>query len=445
MTWIVVTSSLAFLILINSLYVAAEFSSVSARRTRLVQLASQGNRLARAFLPIVEDRERLDSYIAGCQLGITASSLVLGFYGQAQLTPVISPYLSEITSLPTTTAESVTSTAVLISLTAMQVIFGELLPKSIGILYPERLALLTTVPMRWSILIFKPFIWIFNGSGRAILRMFGKNMDTEHIHIHSPEEILILFEESTAGGLLDKEERRLLRNSLELRKLTVKQVMKPRNRMLAASAEGSCQDLINILANSPFSRLPLYKDSIDNIIGIVHLRDLLCMQMHTSPQNVREIMRPVLFVPEMMPVDEVFSLLQKKHYQIAIVLDEYGGTAGIVSLEDLIEEIFGELRDEFDIKDQPLVKILSANRVQVRGDILIDKLNEMLDLYLPDVHADTLGGLVLNELGHVPRIGEEIHFQGISVRVEAMDGKGISSVIIEVTPAQFQHLKEYLE
>ncbi len=445
MTWIVVPSSLAFLILINSLYVAAEFSSVSARRTRLAQLASQGNRLARTLLPIVKDQHRLDDYIAACQLGITASSLVLGFYGQAQLTPVISPYLSKITSLPITSAESITSTVVLISLTALQVIFGELLPKSIGVLYPERLALLTTIPMRWSTIIFTPFIWVFNGSGQAILRLLGRSMDTEHIHIHSPEEILILFEESSAGGLLDKEERRLLKNSLELRKLAVRQVMMPRNRMLAASVESSCQDLLNLLAYSPFSRLPLYEDSIDNIIGIVHLKDLLCLQMQTGQHNVREAMRPVLFIPEMMPVDEVFTLLQKKRYHIAIVLDEFGGTAGIVTLEDLIEEIFGELQDEFDTDVRPLVKILTTNRVQVRGDILIDELNEMLDLYLSDEQVDTLGGLVLDALGHVPRIGETIHYQGVTIKVEDMDGKGVSSVSIEVTPAQIQHLKEWLQ
>jgi putative hemolysin len=445
MTWIVVISSLAFLILINSLFVAAEFSSVSARRTRLVQLASQGNRLARSFLPVVKDRQSLDNYIAACQLGITASSLILGFYGQAQLTPVISPYFSNISGWSITLSESVTSTVVLISLTTLQVVFGELLPKSIGVLYPERLALLTAIPMRWSTLIFKPFISIFNGSGRAILRLFGKNMDTEQIHIHSPEEILILFEESTSGGLLDKEERRLLRNSLELRKLVVRQVMMPRNRMLAASADTSCQEMLNLLAHSPFSRLPLFENSIDNIIGIVHLKDLLCLQIQTGQSDIRKAMRPVLFVPEMIPVDQVFSLLQKKHRHVAIVLDEFGGTAGIVTLEDLIEEIFGEMKDEFDIDTQPFVKILSPNKVQVRGDILINDLNEMLDLYLSDESVDTIGGLVLDVLGHIPQVGETFHHREVTFKVETMDGKGISMVSLEVSPEKIQHLKEWLQ
>ena len=305
--------------------------------------------------------------------------------------------------------------------------------------------MLTAIPMRWSTLIFKPFISIFNGSGRAILRLFGKNMDTEQIHIHSPEEILILFEESSSGGLLDKEERRLLRNSLELRKLVVRQVMMPRNRMLAASADTSCQEMLNLLAHSPFSRLPLFENSIDNIIGIVHLKDLLCLQIQTGQSDIRKAMRPVLFVPEMIPVDQVFSLLQKKHRHVAIVLDEFGGTAGIVTLEDLVEEIFGEMKDEFDIDTQPFVKILSPNKVQVRGDILINDLNEMLDLYLSDESVDTIGGLVLDVLGHIPQVGETFHHREVTFKVETMDGKGISMVSLEVSPEKIQHLKEWLQ
>lgn len=444
MTWILAFVVLAVLIFINAFYVAAEFSTVSARRSRLTHLASEGNRLARILVPIVRDPQKLDTYIAACQLGITASSLILGFYGQSQLTPVIAPYLADLGDLSVPAAISITATGVLLFLTTLQVVLGELLPKSIAIQYPERLALLTTLPMRWSITFFKPLIWFFNGSGRLILKLTGLTEGTDNIHIHSPQEIMMLFEESSAGGLLDEEERRLLRNSLEMRELAVRQVMIPRNRMLAAAVDQKCADLLEILADSPYSRLPLYEESIDNIVGIVHLKDLLCLRLQTGQHDVREAMRPVMFVPETTPVDEVFAMLQRKRYHIAVVLDEYGGTEGIVTLEDLIEEIFGELQDEFDIEAQPPIKILSKDKILIRGDMLIDELNEVLHLYLPSEEIDTIGGLALNELRHVPEEGERLRISDITLTVASMDGHGVASVSMEISPEQMERLKEWI-
>jgi putative hemolysin len=444
MTWIFVLLVLALLIFINALYVGAEFSTVSSRRSRLAQIAADGNRFARILVPIIRDHHRLDTYIATCQLGITASSLVLGYYGQAQLTPVIAPLLSRLGNMSEAAAASLSATGILIGLTALQVVLGELVPKSIGIQYPEQLALATALPVRWSMLIFKPLIWFFNGSGHLVLRLTGLSAESEHIHIHSPQEIMMLFEESGQGGLLDAEERRLLKNSLQLRQLAVRQVMIPRTRMLAAPVDEDCSHLLALIADSPFSRLPLYKDSIDNIVGIVHLKDLLCLRQQTGQHQVREAMREVLFVPETLPVDEVFGMLQRKRYHIAVVLDEYGGTAGIVTLEDLIEEIFGELQDEFDIDTRPPIKVVGEDRVLVRGDMLIDELNEILELYLHSEDIDTIGGLALNELGHVPEVGERLKVGDLTMVVEAMDGHGVSAVSMAVTPAQKQRLKEWV-
>ena len=444
MAWLLVIFTISLLIFINALYVAAEFSTVSARHSRLAQLANDGNAMARLLLPIVRDPQSLDNYIAACQLGITASSLVLGFYGQSRLTPAIAPYLSRFGDLSEATALSITTTGVLLFLTALQVILGELLPKSIGIQYPEQLALLTALPMRWSLLLFKPLIWFFNGSGQAVLRIIGLSANTEHLHIHQPQEIMMLVEESSAGGILDQVERRLLTNSLQLGELSVRQVMIPRNRMLAASADHPCSDLLSMLADSPYSRLPLYAGTVDNIIGIVHLKDLLCLRLQTGQHDVREAMRPVQFVPETMPVDEVFAMLQKKRYHVAIVLDEYGGTAGLVTLEDLIEEIFGELQDEFDTEVIPPIKILAEDRVLLRGNFLIDELNELLDLHLPSRDIDTIGGLVLNKLGHVPEVGERLKIDEVTLVVEGMDGNGVSAVSMSVSPERIERLRKLL-
>jgi putative hemolysin len=444
MPWIIAFLIISILILINALYVAAEFSTVTARRSRMVQYASEGNGLARLILPIMQDRQRLDTYVATCQLGITASSLLLGFFGQARLTPILAPYLSGIPGLTETVAISIAATVVLISLTSLQVILGELVPKSISIQYPEQLAFLTAIPMRWSSILFKPLIWVFNGSGHFVLKLLGVDIKTHRLHIHAPKEILMLFEESSAGGLLDREERRLLMNALQLRQLAIRQVMIPRNRMVAASVDEQVDELLALLADSPFSRLPLFDTSIDNIVGIVHLKDLLCLRFTTLQKDVRQAMRPILFVPENNPVDEVFALLQRKRYHAAIVLDEYGGTAGFVSLEDLIEEIFGELQDEFDTDTTPHVTVLSEDQVIVRGDMLIEELNEALDLNLPSTEVDTVGGLVLSTLGHVPAVGEQISLEDLTMTVEAMDGKGITSLRLEVTPEQIAHLQEWI-
>jgi CBS domain containing-hemolysin-like protein len=445
MTWFIVFLVLTILIFFTALYVAAEFSIVSSRRSRLSRLATEGNRLARILVPIVRDSGKLDNYIAACQVGITISSLMLGFYGQARLSPVLKPTVQNLGGFSSAAAQSISAVLILLFLTSLQVILGELLPKSVGIQYPERLALLTIIPMRWSIALFRPLIWIFNGSGQLILKLTGLSQQTDNIHIHSPQEIVMLFEESSAGGLLDVEERRLLKNSLHLRQLAVRQVMIPRNRILAASVEQDCSDLLELLADSPYSRLPLYQQSIDNIVGIVHLKDLLCLRLQTGDHNVREAMRPALFIPETLPVDEVFALLQRKRYHIAVVLDEYGGTAGIVALEDLIEEIFGEFQDEFDLETRPPIRILSKDQILIRGDMLIEELNEILDLYLPSQNIDTIGGLVLNELGYVPEEGERLRVAGVSLTVASMDGNAVTAVSMEVTPEQLERLNDWMQ
>lgn len=444
MTSLVVILTLTVLILINAFYVTAEFATVSARRSKLSQLAAEGNSLARFLLPIVRNPQRLDTYIAVCQIGITASSLVVGFYGSAQLTPVIAPLLTKYTGLSLGTAQAITAPAVLIFLTGFQVLLGELVPKSVAIQYPEKLAMYTAVPMRWSTILFKPLIWLFNGSGQFILRATGMTAVAEPVHIHEPQEIMMLFEESSDGGLLDDVERRLLLNSLQLRQLAVRQVMIPRNRMLSASVDLTRDELLKLLAKSPYSRLPLFRDSIDNIVGIIHLKDLLCLQVQTEQQDVSEAMRPVLFVPETLPVDEVFSDLQNKRYHVAIVLDEYGGTSGIVTLEDLIEEIFGELQDEFDTDTAPPIRILSDNIIQVRGDMLISELNEIIDLHLPCIDIDTIGGLVLSTLGRVPQKDEKVDLGEIICVIEEMEGHGVSSIRSELTPKQIDRVKNWV-
>ena len=336
MNILITLSILTILIAINALYVAGEFSFVSARHSRLAQMAEEGNRLAASLHRFLEDRRNLDNVVAACQLGITVASLVLGYYGQAQLSPIVADLLLKVGIESEAAAISISATAILIVLTITQVIFGELVPKNIAVQYPERLALATFVPLQWSLHLFRPLIIIFNGSGNLLLRLMGQEPVSESAsHLHSPDELLVL----------DKVERHLLLNTLRLRELNARQVMIPRTRILAAPASLTVEQLFERLAASPYSRMPLYEGSIDNIVGLVHLKTLYCVKRERPNARGVDIMQPVLMVPESMDVEKLFLRLQNRNESVAIVLDEYGGTAGMVTLEDILEEIFGEIQD----------------------------------------------------------------------------------------------------
>lgn len=336
---------LALLIAINALYVMAEFASVTARPSRLAGRVNKGNKLAAKMLATIEDTVKLDTYIATCQVGITISSLALGFYGQAQLAGMVAPLLASAGIVSELAAQSVSATLVLIVLSIFQVLLGELVPKNISIQYPERLALLTARPMQWSIALFKPLIWVFNGSGRLIMRMFRLQTNSEHARVHAPDEIALLVDESRSGGILQRYEYQLLRNTLRLARTQIHEVMTPADKMLTAASATKATELLNTLAESQYSRVLIYKDSREAIIGAVHIKELLCLK----EDDIEKVIRPVLFVHERMQAKTVFSALQQKRYQMAIVMDESGRTKGMVTIEDLVEEIFGEIEDEFDL------------------------------------------------------------------------------------------------
>jgi len=441
MFWFITFLIILLLISFNALYVAAEFSTVSSRRSRLSQQVEQGNQLAETILGIVEDSKKLDAYVATCQVGITISSLVLGYYGQAQLPAVIAPIFSSFGNFTDLAAKSFSATVILVLLSLLQVLFGELVPKNIAIQYPEKLAIFTAIPMRWSGIIFRPLIWLFNGSGILLMRLLKLETSKEHTHIHSPEEIAFLVEESGVGGVLKNEEHRLLKNILIMRDVMVRKVMIPRARMLAAPITQTPMHLFSLVADSPYSRIPIYRESIDNILGVIHIRDLLCFIQQKREAGIQEILHSVPFVPESMLVKDVLSLLQKKQFQVAIVLDEFGGTTGMVTLEDILEEIFGDLKDEFDTEN-PLFQILPGNKVLIRGDMLIEQVNEFLNIELPIDQIDTIGGLVLNTIGYVPIINDEIEINGNKFRVEKMSGRGVAMVSFLASPKIIKNIQD---
>jgi putative hemolysin len=437
------TTILIIILLIgaNSIYVAAEFSTVSSRPARLHHYAEQGNQTAKTILGIIEKPHRLDAYIATCQVGITVSSLVLGYFGQSHLADYIAPLFLRFGIDSEAAALSISATAILIVLTIFQVLLGELVPKNIGLLHPERLSIFTYRIMRWSEIIFRPLIVLFNGSGFFIMRLFNLEPETEHAHIHSPEEIAILVEESRASGGISKEEHQLLRNTLLTWEAPVRQAMIPRTQMLIAPDSISGEELFCKLAESPFSRAPIYSESIDNIIGVIHIRELLCARYSENNQDIHQILHEAPFVPETLPIKSVFTLLQRKRFQVAIVLDEFGGVAGMVTLEDLLEQLFGELQDEFD-REAPYFKVISEDRVQFRGSTLIIDVNRLFNLNLPDEDFDTIGGLLMNSIGKIPENNEIILIDGYRFKIEKMVKRSIALVSVALPIEKIRNLEK---
>jgi putative hemolysin len=402
----------------NALYVAAEFATVGSRRSRVQEAAENGNRNAAALLEILKDPKRLDHYVAGCQIGITLSSLVAGAYGQAKLTPLLSPFFGAIGGQVTAIV------IVLVLITVLQVVLGELLPKTVALRYPERLAIATLVPMRLSLWIFRPLIALFNGTAFTLMRWLKLHIDHSHAHVHSPEELEILYRESAEGGLIDAAERDMLAGALNVDERIVREIMTPRTRIVTVASDLDAATAVARLAITPYSRFPVTGKSDDDIVGVVHLRALFAASRANPTTPVADIMRPPVIVSELMTIPKLWQALRDAGRHSAIAINEYGSVAGMITLEDALEEIFGEMQDEFDHEEEPIA--IKDGRVFVRGDVLIETLNTRFDLELPTEDVDTVSGLIWHELGHVPVAGDEIELEdGLRLRVEATEKRAV--------------------
>src|SRR6187397_2008276 len=388
------------LLLVNALYVAAEFAAVSVRRSRLHQLKEDGNPLAAWLLPIIESPAALDRYIAACQIGITISSLVLGAYAQATLAVWLAPYLEALGGLQEVVAQSTSTIVVLLVLTMAQVVFAELVPKSLALQYPTQTALYTLVPMVASQWVYRPFIKWLNGSGLLILRLLGARHQA-HRHIHSPDEIELLIAESRDGGLLEPDEHRRLQRALRLNLRQARQLMVPRKRISALSIDTPLNEVVSIVAQSPYSRLPVYRNSLDNIVGMVHTKDLVrWLVSDGSNGSLTTLIRPITSVHESVTADRILRQLRERRSHQALVVDEFGGTAGLLTLEDVLSEVLGDVGDEFKAGD-PVPEKLPDGRIRVPGSMTVDDAATLLRTTW-ETDATTLGGLVTAALGHLP-------------------------------------------
>jgi CBS domain containing-hemolysin-like protein len=423
---------IVLLILLTGFYVAAEFAAVSARRGRLRGLADDGNVLAARLLPVLEDPRELDRYIAASQVGITLSSLILGAYGQATLAPRIAPFFERFGGLQPPTAQSTAAALVLISLTTLAVVLGELVPKSLALQYPTSTALYTVLPMQWSMRAFAWSISFLNGSGVLLLKLL-RVPSSGHRHVHSPEEIALLIAESRDGGLLEPEEQVRLHRALRLGLRTARQLMVPRARLATVDASLPFSEVLQIVVSSPYSRLPVYRGSLDTIVGILHIKDVVTRFVQPGRLNVASLLRPIVRVPDTMPADRLLAFLRERRSHQALVVDAGEAVVGLITLEDVVGELLGGVADEFKAAQLRPIR-LSDGRMRVPGLMRLEQAASLIGQPWSG-RADTVGGHVLERLQRVPEPGEEVEIDGVHVEIEAVDDAGtVTSVIIGERP-----------
>lgn len=424
------------LVILNGLFVIAEFAIIGVRPSQMEQLANEGQRTAKSVLAILHSTDNQNRYIATAQLGITLASLGLGMYGESQIAHFIEPYLARLLGVASHEA-LVTTIGYLIAvslLTYLHVVGGEMVPKSLALAAPARAAFAVSQPMHLMQTIFALPVRLLNGLGNVLLNLFRIPPAEAHARLHSPEELELLVLESVEGGLLNESEEEIIRNIFDFSERQVNQVMTPRPRVEAIAHDTPLPELLEQMAESKYSRLPVYEEDLDHIIGMLHVKDLVRYQSRMKGAfDIRLLLRPVHVVPENYPVEKLLTTFKHQRIHLAIVLDEFGGTAGIVTLEDLVEEVVGEVRDEFDLESEPIVQ-LAPGVIEVAGNYLIEDLEDHLDLGseedLPGV--ETVGGLIMTELGRLPQVGDKFTYHdNIHFTVLAVEGLAVAHARIE--------------
>lgn len=422
------------LVLANGFFVAAEFSLVSVRRTRIAELVSRGEAGAEAVQRAIENPDRV---IAATQLGITLASLALGWIGEPALSHLIAPVVRLLpAAIQAEASHTIAAVFAFVVITFLHVVVGELAPKSIALQNPERTSLVVAGPTLLTEKVFKPIIWAMNGTGNALLRVIGIQPASGHLLVHSVEELKMLVDASTVGGAVEAQESEMLHAVFDFGDLIVRQVMIPRTEMIAVEADTPLEEIIRLVSESTYTKFPVYEDSLDQIVGIVHIKDLLNLMQSPDCSGcvARSIAREPLFVPETLPVSALLRLFRDQRQHIAIGLDEFGGTAGLVTLEDLLEEIVGEVSDAFD-PAAPGFETLPDGSVLIDGLTLIEEVNEQLNLKLHEEYYDTIAGYVMGKLGRMPHLNDLVEGEGVRLRVEEMDALRVARIRLTRQPA----------
>lgn len=408
------------LVVLNGFFVSVEYAMVKVRSGRIDILIEEGNKRALAARSIVHN---LNAYLSACQLGITLASLALGWLGQPVVAAMLEPLIVSL-GFGDTTVYVISLIVAFLIITILHIVLGELAPKTIAVNKAEAVLLLMSAPIRVFYNLMYPFLWVVNGLAAGLLRIFRLQPATEMGTAHTEEEIRIIMQESGKSGLIDKTEMDLVDNIFEFVDTTAREIMIPRTEMICLSNHLSVEENLEIAYDGMRTRYPVCDGDKDHIIGFIHIKDLI----RESAPNYLELIRPILTAPESIQISALLKVMQRAKTQIAILIDEYGGTSGLVTLEDIMEEIVGEIQDEFD-EERPGVERLGDDEYSVNGLMLIEEINDRIGLHMETTDYDTIGGWLYSKLEtNPPEIGQTVEFDQHLFIVDEMDSKRISRI-----------------
>jgi len=418
---------IAILIAFTAFFVAYEFAIVKIRGTRIDQLVSEGNKNAIAAKKIVSN---LDEYLSACQLGITVTALGLGWLGEPTVEHILHPLMSYF-NMPESISSVTSFILAFASVTFIHVVVGELAPKTFAIQKAEEVTLLFARPMILFYRIMYPFIKALNGSARFIVGIFGLKPASEHEAAHSEEELQIIISESYKSGEINQSEYKYVNNIFEFDDRNANEIMVPRTEIVAFDISQSLNECLQIVTKENYTRYPVIDGEKDNIIGMVNMKEVFTeyIKGKNVETSIQEYIRPVIQVIESIPIHDLLLKMQKERVHMAILMDEYGGTAGLVTVEDILEEIVGEIRDEFDADEVPEINKISENKTIVDGKVLIDEINDLFGLDLENSDMDTIGGWILSEKMDVVE-GDRVRYDDYEFKVLEIDGYHIKSLEI---------------
>ncbi|MBT1702482.1 hemolysin family protein [Chryseosolibacter indicus] len=403
-----------FLVILNAFFVAAEFAIVKVRSSQLDLKAKEGHRMASLAKNIVNN---LDAYLSATQLGITIASLGLGWVGESVVADILIGTLHFFgVELDVETAHKIAVPSAFVLITILHIVFGELAPKSFAIQRPESTTLWLAAPLNIFYWLFKPFIFILNGFSNFILRLIGIT-PLKEAEVHSPEELRMMVEQGKKSGVIEARKYEIIRNAFDFAERSARQAMVPRTHVFGINKSLPIAQSIDKILENGYSRIPVYEGTIDHIVGIIFTKDLLPKLINGSEMKIEDIMRPAHYIASNKKLIDIMKDFQKQHIQFAIVVDEFGGTEGVITMEDILEELVGEIQDEYD-SETPLIERVDDKKFRVQGSVTLVALNEELPRPLPenDIYV-TLAGMLIDIVGRIPNVGETINFDDYTFTV----------------------------
>lgn len=424
---------IVFLLFVNGFFVAAEFALVKVRKTRLEQLSNEGNSNAKKALKLVEETNKM---LAAAQLGVTIASIALGWVAESTIVQLIEPIIKAIPFANGMLSAHVVAVPIsFVLVTYFHVLLGEQLPKCFALRHTDSVALMVATPMDMFITLFKPFVWLLMVSGDKILCAF--HVSSDESLVHSTEELDMLVDASYNEGVLNETEAEMLHNMFKFSDLMAKQVMIPRTDMMCIPSDITYEELTKFTLENQYTRYPVYEENIDKILGFIHVKDLYSLSMNKETFSIKKLIRPLMLVPETMTLDNLIIEFKKSHGQMAVVIDEFGGTSGLITLEDVLEEIIGDVQDEFDEEEEVDIKEVGENTYIANAMMRIDELVDFFDLNESQFEEDdveTIAGLVVKLLGRIAVVGDSVSFNGFTFTVVEVDGARITKLKIFKEP-----------